>query len=53
MKGAPERILEHCTTILIKGEKQPMSDRIRAVCEAACLDLAAKGNGWFLNVFCK
>ncbi|KAF2900898.1 hypothetical protein ILUMI_05303 [Ignelater luminosus] len=43
MKGAPERILERCKTIFIDNSTKDMTDRLRAVCDSACLELAGKG----------
>lgn len=44
MKGAPERILERCQKILVNDESADMTDRWKSACDAACLELAAKGN---------
>lgn len=48
MKGAPERILERCSTILLNGQNKELTDSLRKVCDQACLDLAEKGKK---NVF--
>lgn len=43
MKGAPERILEKCGTILVDGKTFEMDDNRRTICDKACLKLAARG----------
>uniref|UniRef100_A0AC35UH77 Sodium/potassium-transporting ATPase subunit alpha n=1 Tax=Rhabditophanes sp. KR3021 TaxID=114890 RepID=A0AC35UH77_9BILA len=43
MKGAPERILEKCTTILLNGEEKPLDDEIRREFENAYLELGGLG----------
>lgn len=43
MKGAPERILERCSTILINGRSVPIDDTIRSQFETAYLDLGGLG----------
>ena len=36
MKGAPERLLKRCSTILINGQEQPLTNQWRMKFEAAC-----------------
>ncbi|PVD27594.1 hypothetical protein C0Q70_12758 [Pomacea canaliculata] len=43
MKGAPERILDCCSTVLINGEEQPVDDHFREVFSAAYLELGGLG----------
>lgn len=43
MKGAPERILERCTTILINGDEQEMDDYWRAAFNKAYIELGSLG----------
>ena len=43
MKGAPERILERCSTILIKGEELPLDAKWKESFEQAYLDLGGLG----------
>lgn len=43
IKGAPERVLDLCKTIVMKGETVPLSDRIRSIVDSACLNLASQG----------
>uniref|UniRef100_A0AC35U2K9 Sodium/potassium-transporting ATPase subunit alpha n=1 Tax=Rhabditophanes sp. KR3021 TaxID=114890 RepID=A0AC35U2K9_9BILA len=43
MKGAPEKILEKCTTILINGEEKELDDKVRGEFENAYLELGGKG----------
>lgn len=38
MKGAPERILERCSTILIKGKEETLDDDMKEAFERAYLD---------------
>lgn len=39
MKGAPERILERCSTILLDGKVYDMDDKLRAEFNTAYLEL--------------
>ena len=39
MKGAPERILERCSTILVNGEEQPLDDDIKENYNKAYMEL--------------
>ncbi|EDO25600.1 predicted protein, partial [Nematostella vectensis] len=43
MKGAPERVLDRCSTILIKGELKPLDDDMKQAFEMAYLDLGGMG----------
>ncbi|XP_048588612.1 sodium/potassium-transporting ATPase subunit alpha-2 [Nematostella vectensis] len=43
MKGAPERVLDRCSTILIKGELMPLDDDMKQAFEMAYLDLGGMG----------
>jgi len=43
MKGAPERILERCSKILIKGEEKDMTDHWRDAFNAAYMELGSLG----------
>lgn len=43
MKGAPERILERCSTILLKGEEVEMTDEWRDAFNQAYLELGGLG----------
>ena len=43
MKGAPERILDICSTILIDGKEIPLDDQWREAFNAAYLDLGGRG----------
>ncbi|OQV25202.1 Sodium/potassium-transporting ATPase subunit alpha-B [Hypsibius exemplaris] len=43
MKGAPERILNLCSTILIKGEEVPLTDEWKEKFESAYRDLGEMG----------
>lgn len=43
MKGAPERILDRCSTILYKGEELPLDDRLKAEFETAYMELGGMG----------
>lgn len=43
MKGAPERILDRCSTILMNGEELPLDDRLKAAFEKAYLELGGLG----------
>ena len=56
MKGAPERILERCSTILIKGKEETLDDDMKEAFERAYLELGGMGERvlgfchFFLNV---
>uniref|UniRef100_A0A673X707 Sodium/potassium-transporting ATPase subunit alpha n=1 Tax=Salmo trutta TaxID=8032 RepID=A0A673X707_SALTR len=43
MKGAPERILERCSTILIKGQELPLDEQWREAFQTAYMDLGSLG----------
>jgi sodium/potassium-transporting ATPase subunit alpha len=43
MKGAPERIVDRCSTILIDGEEHEMDDRWRAAFNTAYMELGGLG----------
>jgi len=43
MKGAPERILDRCSTILINGEEKPLSDEWRDSFNVAYMELGGLG----------
>lgn len=43
MKGAPERILDRCSTILINGEEKPLNDEWREAFNNAYLELGGLG----------
>eukprot|EP00002_Diphylleia_rotans_P025318 TRINITY_DN4_c0_g1_i1.p1 TRINITY_DN4_c0_g1~~TRINITY_DN4_c0_g1_i1.p1 ORF type:complete len:1021 (-),score=231.41 TRINITY_DN4_c0_g1_i1:296-3358(-) len=43
MKGAPERILERCSSILVGGKVEPMTDRFRAEFQKAYETLGSMG----------
>ncbi|KAK6027340.1 e1-E2 ATPase [Ostertagia ostertagi] len=43
MKGAPERILDVCSTILIAGKEEPLDDKLRAEFNSAYLELGGMG----------
>ncbi len=38
-----ERILDRCSTILIKGEEVPLDDKLREESNRACLELGCLG----------
>nr|KAG5691923.1 hypothetical protein BaRGS_000632 [Batillaria attramentaria] len=43
MKGAPERIMDRCSTILLNGKEQPLDDNFREAFNAAYLELGGLG----------
>ncbi|VDP10462.1 unnamed protein product [Heligmosomoides polygyrus] len=43
MKGAPERILDVCSTILVAGKEEPLDEKLRADFNAAYLELGGMG----------
>jgi len=43
MKGAPERIVDRCSTILIDGKEQPMTTEWRDAFNQAYLELGGLG----------
>ncbi|KAG7261346.1 hypothetical protein CRUP_002487 [Coryphaenoides rupestris] len=52
MKGAPERILERCTTILIKGQELPMDEQMKESFQTAYMDLGGLGERVLVRGFC-
>lgn len=54
MKGAPERILDRCSTIMIQGKEQPMDDEMKEAFQNAYLELGGLGErvlGKFSGLF--
>uniref|UniRef100_A0A3B3ZJ14 Uncharacterized protein n=1 Tax=Periophthalmus magnuspinnatus TaxID=409849 RepID=A0A3B3ZJ14_9GOBI len=43
MKGAPERILDRCNTIMVQGKEQPMDDEMKEAFQNAYLELGGLG----------
>lgn len=43
MKGAPERILDRCSTILINGEEVPLDEKMQEAFNVAYLELGGMG----------
>ncbi|XP_075045672.1 sodium/potassium-transporting ATPase subunit alpha-3 isoform X1 [Mixophyes fleayi] len=43
MKGAPERILDVCSTILIQGKEQPLDEELKEAFQNAYLELGGLG----------
>ncbi|XP_027690947.1 potassium-transporting ATPase alpha chain 2 isoform X1 [Vombatus ursinus] len=43
MKGAPERILEKCSTIMIHGQEQPLDESTAAAFQTAYMELGGLG----------
>uniref|UniRef100_A0A8C4IMI8 Sodium/potassium-transporting ATPase subunit alpha n=2 Tax=Eupercaria TaxID=1489922 RepID=A0A8C4IMI8_DICLA len=43
MKGAPERILDRCTSIMLQGKEQPMDDELKEAFQNAYLELGGLG----------
>jgi len=43
MKGAPERILDRCSNILIQGKEQPMDEEMKEAFQNAYLELGGLG----------
>ena len=43
MKGAPERILDRCATIMVQGKEQPMDDEMKEAFQNAYLELGGLG----------
>ncbi|XP_062390800.1 sodium/potassium-transporting ATPase subunit alpha-1b isoform X1 [Sardina pilchardus] len=43
MKGAPERILDRCSTIMIQGKEQPLDEEMRDAFQNAYLELGGLG----------
>lgn len=54
MKGAPERILERCSSILMKGHELPLDEQWRESFQTAYMDLGGLGErvlGWRTCLF--
>uniref|UniRef100_A0A674NSW4 Sodium/potassium-transporting ATPase subunit alpha n=1 Tax=Takifugu rubripes TaxID=31033 RepID=A0A674NSW4_TAKRU len=43
MKGAPERILDRCSTIMIQGKEQPMDEELKEAFQNAYMELGGLG----------
>ncbi|XP_077312777.1 sodium/potassium-transporting ATPase subunit alpha-3 [Lithobates pipiens] len=43
MKGAPERILDVCSTIMIQGKEQPLDDELKEAFQNAYMELGGLG----------
>lgn len=43
MKGAPERILDRCSAIMLQGKEQPMDDEMKEAFQNAYLELGGLG----------
>lgn len=43
MKGAPERILDRCSTIMVQGKEQAMDDEMKEAFQNAYLELGGLG----------
>ena len=43
MKGAPERILDRCSTIMIQGKEQPLDDEMKDAFQNAYVELGGLG----------
>ncbi|CAB1417533.1 unnamed protein product [Pleuronectes platessa] len=43
MKGAPERILDRCSTIMLQGKEQPLDDELKDAFQNAYLELGGLG----------
>ncbi|XP_041843554.1 sodium/potassium-transporting ATPase subunit alpha-3b isoform X1 [Melanotaenia boesemani] len=43
MKGAPERILDRCTTIMLQGKEQPMDEEMKEAFNNAYMELGGLG----------
>uniref|UniRef100_A0A669EG00 Sodium/potassium-transporting ATPase subunit alpha n=1 Tax=Oreochromis niloticus TaxID=8128 RepID=A0A669EG00_ORENI len=43
MKGAPERILDRCSTIMLEGKEQPLDDELKDAFNSAYLQLGGLG----------
>lgn len=43
IKGAPERILERCSTIMVQGKEQPMDEEMKEAFQNAYLELGGLG----------
>lgn len=56
MKGAPERIMDRCSTVILNGKEQPIDDSFREAFNAAYLELGGLGERvlgmWNISVYC-
>lgn len=43
MKGAPERILDRCSSIMLQDKEQPLDDDLREAFQNAYLELGGLG----------
>ena len=43
MKGAPERILDRCTTILLNGKEEPLDENMKESFNNAYMELGGLG----------
>ena len=43
MKGAPERILDRCSTILLHGKELPLDDEMKDAFQNAYIELGGLG----------
>lgn len=43
MKGAPERILDRCSSILLHGKEQPLDEELKDAFQNAYLELGGLG----------
>lgn len=43
MKGAPERILDRCSTIMLQGKEQPLDDELKDAFQNAYVELGGLG----------
>uniref|UniRef100_V9KCZ0 Sodium/potassium-transporting ATPase subunit alpha n=1 Tax=Callorhinchus milii TaxID=7868 RepID=V9KCZ0_CALMI len=43
MKGAPERILDRCSTIMLQGKEQPLDEELREAFQNAYMELGGLG----------
>ena len=56
MKGAPERILDRCSTILLNGQEKPLDQEMKDAFNNAYLELGGLGERvlgqWLRHLFC-
>lgn len=50
MKGAPERILDRCSTIMLQGKEQPLDDELKDAFQNAYLELGGLGERVLGNI---
>lgn len=43
MKGAPEKVLENCSSILIKGKEHCLDDQMKVAFQNAYMELGGRG----------